>query len=224
MVCRKKIMRVFFVFAACMLYIPVFFSCKPQAEVPYDVYNTRTLRTSALQAAENIDWVFDKETDRKNAESGLRFVRLTAGNADNTAALFLADISVSDPIYPEAEGFTSLDTRMIPKEAYGLCQNLIEGCVKKELNIAFFASECRFLKPLYEYELKLLPDVQDGIVGKARIDEKGIIEVPLRLRTSADSRTGFLYLSVFLVRENNADASSEAAFKVEQIVFEESKK
>ena len=220
MIGRKKTVYNFFVFCLCVLYLYLLFSCKPQVEVPYDLYNTRTLRASALQASENTDWAFEEDADQKNAESRLRFVRLTAENADNTAALFFADISLNDPIYPEAEDFTSLDTRMIPKEAYSLCQNLISGCAKKELNTDFFASECRFLKPLYEYELKLLPDVQDGIIGKARIDEKGIFEVPIRLRTG----TGFLYISVFLVRENTGGVSNEGVFKVEQIVFEEAKK
>lgn len=219
MIRRKKTTRNFFVCAASILYAFIFFSCKPQAETPYDLYNSQTLRSSALKASEAIVWMSSETAGSDTMPQDGRFIRLPGGKLYNTAALFITDLFGGDAIYPAAEGFTSLDTRMIPEDAYALCKRLIEGFKKKELAADFFCAGFDFLKIVYEYELRDLPDIQGGIIGKAHIDDGGVLQVPLRLRSGAD----FIYLSVYLVREN-AGASYGAAFKVEQIVFEEEKK
>ena len=219
MIHRKKTARNFLVFAASVLYAFVFFSCKPQAETPYDLYQTHTLRSSALKASEATLWISSETDAADKMPQDERLIRLPGGKLYNTAALFITGLFSGEAVYPAAEGFTSLDTRMIPEDAYALCKRLIEDCKKKELAADFFSSGFDFLKIVYEYELRHLPDIEDGIIGKARIDDGGVLEVPLRLRAGAD----FIYLSVYLVRENT-EASYGAAFKIEQIVFEEEKK
>lgn len=201
-----------------MLYVYLCLSCKPQAELPYDVYNTQTLRISALQAVDSVEWVFVSESG-ENSQGEQAAIRLPVGSSKNMEALFVADISGTDPVYPAAEGFTSLDTRMIPRGAYKLCESLIEGCKNRELKADFFAAEYKFLKIVYEHELNRLPPVKRGLIGKARIDQNGIIEVPIRLTGGK----GFIYLSVYIVR-NGGDNVPEDGFKIEQIIFQDAVK
>ena len=215
MIQRKKTVRTFFIFGICVLYVYLFTCCKPQAESAYDLYNEKTLRDSALQAVEAVDWVSAYEDEGETSGVRERTIRLPAGSSNNAAALFIADISGGQPVYPIAEGFTSLDTRMIPAAAYKLCENLIDGCKKRELNADFFVTEYGFLKIVYEYELKRLPVVKNGLIGKACIDKNGTFEIPVRLT----AENGFVYLSVFVRRESTQDD----IFKIEQIVFEEKK-
>ena len=218
MIERKKTVRNFFIFGICALYVYVFTACKPQTEAAYDLYNTKTLRSSALQAVDAVDWVSAGDDEQENSELQERIIRLPTGNSNNKAALFIADISGGQPVYPNAEGFTSLDTRMIPPAAYTVCKDLIEGCKKRELNADFFVSEYAFLKIVYEYELKRLPAVKNGLIGKARIDTNGTFEIPVRLT----AENGFVYLSVYLTRRG-AENTQGDVFKIEQIVFEEKK-
>lgn len=218
MIGLKKTIQNFFVFGLCMLYLYVLASCKPQAEALYDVYNTKTLRSSALEAVESVDWASVQEEGGETVQAEEHTIRLPAGNSDNAAALFIAGISGGESVYPAAEDFTSLDTRMIPPTAYKLCENLIEGCIKKDLKADFFVSRYEFLKIVYEYELKRLPAVKSGIIGKARIDGKGIFEIPIRLATE----DGFVYLSAYLVPKGG-ESTQKDVFKIEQLVFEEKK-
>ena len=68
MIERKKTVRNFFIFGFCAFYVYVFTACKPQTEAAYDLYNTKTLRASALQAVDAVDWVSAGDDEQENSE------------------------------------------------------------------------------------------------------------------------------------------------------------
>ncbi|MGP1588025.1 MAG: hypothetical protein ACTTHG_06760 [Treponemataceae bacterium] len=186
---------------------------------------------------ENIDKNLEEKTFQgdKNGEIGLEGIdqtvagqdkkylsseddRLTIGVHNNLSELniqerlfYQKNLPLEGEIYPEIEGFGSLDTGILESSVCDVIERFILGIDKKVPDETVIAQGSKFLLPVFTYDFQKIPKITKYLIGKPYIVQDEFMDeyqVPVRLYT----KEGFIDSIFFMINQNNT-------YYVEQVYY-----
>ncbi len=187
-------------------------SCSQSSEMHLNPTESDTLRYETLMYAKAITWTGQSEetddTQKQNSKNDIPY------RFNEQLSISFEPRSTS--VYPELNGFGSLDTTelspAIKKQTENFLQNLESGIVDS----SYFDSDYRFAAVTAQYQLNLINDTfSQFMIGKPFIPqntERPVFEIPVY---AVMHKTGYR-IRLFL----NPDQAVKNTFLIQQISFE----
>ncbi len=182
-------------------------SCNNSSAMHYNLSETDTIRHEALTHAENIIWT---DTFQNSEDTQNRTVPKDIFNEQ----LSLSFGPKTTMVYPEIEGFGSLDTSAITPPIQSSLSSFLTAIKGGTVPSSVFDPSFAFAAVVAQYQLSQIPDTfSDFITGRPFIGDDGVYEIPV-LAIAPPRRWIF---RIYLDPQKAADNQ----FKVQQVSFEE---
>lgn len=199
----------------------LFLSCSNGNSTPFLFNPEDSLRAKSTMHASNVTWTAEKEFFMDELSVPQDDNALSQGEdvffdqaalplefLGDSQSLFLNRVEFYPPIYPELEGFGSLNTSILPPMLVSLVDDFLKSVQTSDIGTSFFPDDKSYLKILIDYDFNFLPKLKTWILGEPFLltsDTHLVFEIPIRLVFDTGFSDIFIYCADF-----------DGRFKIEQ--------
>ncbi len=180
-----------------VLCIFIFSSCANEANSEQIEFSQeKSLRFTVEEKRRSIEWIGDSDTRGEGSSSAAWESTSSFINEDgSTASIVLQNYFVDEEVYPQIDGFGSLNTTSMPINLYTFINDFIQALSDNEMSSNFFPEDKIFLKTIIEYDFQDYPKISRYLIGEMFVfdNPNNTYEIPIRLFFDENYADCFIY-------------------------------